>query len=633
MTLIEILHFKRCISFYSANKEQTSKYNLIGWVPILNASSFHSVFELEKVCPKPWRYHKASELSVLPFGGGAAVYYGGGFVADLGYNLETAQKVLANLDENRWIDNLTVAVLVEFTVFEPRSQLFSSVRLLCERLPTGGLNLITKVHTIPVYFRKAGSSNVSQIFLPLFMIVVILLFVVELVRICKGRLNYFQEVWSWFSLFQCFGSMATVVIFFFKQKYTTAYVKRIQQNPYETTSSDILILWSDVETYVLSFVIFVTTVKCLRLIRFNRHVCQMTSTLKLSGKFLSSYMVSFVLLILAFTEIASTCFGSVFLTYSTFIRTVGTLLQQLIGGRLYFTAIRSIDPILGPIYSFSYVFVANVFLINMFIAILNECYSTVRCSSAEDFADAELGDLLITTLRVLKDQTIIKAKMMVKNLLPRKRGAYEFSEKKSTVNLRRKLVKFKREFHDKKLRGGQGYYNFKVIEDRSGYCFQVIPTEVIQDCDYSDILGISYRPLSHYDMQGERKEWKKMSVTEALQITSQTPTPRLPSFDSDSSVSKVHKDIPCIPIAQKEDPNISESDYEDENTQLQNIKDSLLDIKSCLMSLPSFSSSTNDSAYENSSELYWEPFSDSENDIFFEDVEGVISPYGRLSNH
>jgi hypothetical protein len=611
---------------------------LIGWTPILNATTFHSVFDLEMVCPKPWRYKTAKELNALPIGGEASVYYGGGFVADLGYNLKTAQDVLVGLQRNRWIDNLTAAVLVEFTIFEPRSQLFSSVKLLSERLPTGGLTLVSKFHTIPVYFRKAGSSNVSQIFLPLFMLVVVMLFIVELVRIFKNCCDYFKEVWNWFSLFQCFGSMATVVIFFFKQKFATAYVKRIHQNPYETTSSDIIVFWSNVETYVISFVIFVTTVKCLRLIRFNRHICQMTSTLKVAGKFLSSYMVSFIVLILAFTEIASTCFGSVFLTYSTFVRTVGTLLQQLIGGRLYFSAIRSIDPVLGPIYTFSYILVANVVLINMFIAILNECYSSVRCSSAdEDVSDAELGELLIASLRNLKDRTKIRAKMMFQGLLHGKRGAYEVSSKKcrcstSLASLKRKLAITKRAFRNKKLcQRRKGYYDFKLIKNKNGYCFQVIPTEVIFDCDYSDILGISYKPLSTYEMEDTEEQISYESVKDSVQLESHESnlemTPRLATFDSDSSLNKAQMDTDICPSPQNENTKVHASERDEDGDQLDDIKNSLLDIKKCLASLSSFSSSMTfqDSAYENSSGLYGDPFGDSESNIYFEYCEPVFS--------
>ena len=66
-----------------------------------------------------------------------AMFDGGGYVAELGYNSLSAINVIKVLEENRWIDNQTAAVFVEFTVFEPSSSLFSAIKLLFERSPIG----------------------------------------------------------------------------------------------------------------------------------------------------------------------------------------------------------------------------------------------------------------------------------------------------------------------------------------------------------------------------------------------------------------------------------------------------------------------------------------------------------------
>ena len=60
---------------------------------------------------------------------GHTVYSGGGFVADLGYDLETAQLVLDNLKYDGWIDRHTRVVFVELMLFEPATNLFAFVRL------------------------------------------------------------------------------------------------------------------------------------------------------------------------------------------------------------------------------------------------------------------------------------------------------------------------------------------------------------------------------------------------------------------------------------------------------------------------------------------------------------------------
>ena len=63
-----------------------------------NISKYHSVYELRRLCPKPWRYNTSVELDTLSYSGKHAKYEGGGYIADLGYNSGTASRVVRNLE-------------------------------------------------------------------------------------------------------------------------------------------------------------------------------------------------------------------------------------------------------------------------------------------------------------------------------------------------------------------------------------------------------------------------------------------------------------------------------------------------------------------------------------------------------
>lgn len=626
--MVKMLYFKRCL-YYSAENEETSRFNWMDWTPMLNDTFFYSEFQLKKMCPKPWRYKTTKELKTLPISGKYKYYYGGGYVADLGYNLKTAEGVLEKLENNQWIDPFTAAVLTEFTVFEPSTQLFSIVKLLYERLPTGGLNVVSSFQTIPVYFRKTGASNIVDIFQPLFMLVVLLLFILEVVRLFLHKCSYLKDYWNWFTLCQCFGSMAIVVIFFCKQKFASEYVQKVHDNPYETTSCDYLILWTDVEMYTISFVIFVTTIKCLRLFRFVPQICQMTATLKASAKFLCSHVSSFVVVILAFTELASTIFGSVIPTYATFIGTVSTLLQQLVGGRFYFTSVRSVDPILGPMFTFSYISISTFILVNMFVAILNESYSVVRAEhTTQTFADAELGEFFITVLNNMRKESAAKLWRYIKSLTCSRTGKYDFKCKSTRLSPTPASKSRKPSACISRIslfKSQTGSYNFDMIDQGDGYCYQVIPQEVLFSQDLSDsITGISYKPITKIDvipngktLNGTKPKCRKNKKNAHEQMNG---GPRLASFDSDSSLdlgSIGDLDFNPEDRMKKDDPHI--------HVEFDLMKRSLLDIRQDLISMSTVTLTTNnDSAYDNSSQ-YWEELSDQDN----HDEANIIYHNGR----
>uniref|UniRef100_H3AK63 Polycystin-1-like protein 1 n=1 Tax=Latimeria chalumnae TaxID=7897 RepID=H3AK63_LATCH len=62
-----------------------------------------------------------------------------------------AYATLLNLKQKRWINRNTRVVIVEFTLFNPPSHLFTSVSLLSEMLPTGGFISSSQIESVSVY--------------------------------------------------------------------------------------------------------------------------------------------------------------------------------------------------------------------------------------------------------------------------------------------------------------------------------------------------------------------------------------------------------------------------------------------------------------------------------------------------
>ena len=403
--------FQRCLSAFADEVAYSAPYNKPGWITQDNSSQLISFFELLNLCPKPWRYRTAENLSTLSVLGLQSSYGGGGFVADLGYNARSALNVLDDLERNNWINDLTAAVFVEFTVHQPATALFSVIKYLFERLPTGGYNAVAKITTLTLYASPDPTfKSFYQLCQLLLMLIILFFFFAEIGKLYRQKCAYFTQFWNWLELFQIFGTIAAIVMFFFKEMYTSMFVERVQANPFETSSTDYIVLWSDFEIYLLAFVIFIVTMKFLRLIRFNRHICQMIATIQKSIDHLVSFFFVFVGIILAYTQLGVLVFGANVPAYSSFFQAMRAVCQMILGGATHFHVLRDTSRFVGPLFVFCYMLSMSMIMLNMFLAILNDSYEEVKDIEGDSFADAELGEFM-------KSYIITKAGYLGKDLV------------------------------------------------------------------------------------------------------------------------------------------------------------------------------------------------------------------------
>lgn len=368
-----------------------------------------------------------------------ATFVGGGYIADLGYNSRTALKVIRVLEDDNWIDDQTMAVFTEFTIFEPSSSLFSSIKLVFERFPTGGSSAKTSIKTLSLYASPdPNSRSLFQVCQLLLMIVLIVFFFAEFGKLRREKCSYFKQLWNWLELLQITSTICSLVFFFIKESQTSKYVKKLQENPFQTSSIDNIEFMSDMETYVLSFVIFIITIKFLRLIKFNSHVCQVLGTLQRAANNVLSFMIVFVIILLAYTQVGFLVFSSDVDAYRSFYSCLRTMLLLLFGGDMRLDDLRSTSRYIAPAFIFGYLFSMAMVLLNMFLAILNDSYYEVKnVDAGEAFADAELGAFMVDYMKdkcdKFKDDTFELIEGIIRGVISFFRGERKESEEEAPL--------------------------------------------------------------------------------------------------------------------------------------------------------------------------------------------------------
>lgn len=86
---------------------------------------------------KPFIYRSSKQLDTYVYIGNHETYGSGGYVYEFRGHISDLRSNISKLHQLGWIDDKTRAVIIQCTLYNPNVQLFTSVTLLIELLPTG----------------------------------------------------------------------------------------------------------------------------------------------------------------------------------------------------------------------------------------------------------------------------------------------------------------------------------------------------------------------------------------------------------------------------------------------------------------------------------------------------------------
>ncbi len=139
-------HFTNSISSCYAdltvlNSEKNS-YGF-GWTPF---SSAFSPPAYSSDAYNAFQYTKALSILSFPQVGLYTSYLGGGYVYKMNGNKHELVSNFSFLEQNNWIDAQTRALFVEFSLFNPKINMFVYSSMLFEFLPTGSILQSTRFY-------------------------------------------------------------------------------------------------------------------------------------------------------------------------------------------------------------------------------------------------------------------------------------------------------------------------------------------------------------------------------------------------------------------------------------------------------------------------------------------------------
>ena len=379
-------HIKRCLSDLSDANKDTTPFYKPGWMPLNDSTGGQNAGQRYKFCPEPWRYTEPMSVNkhLLP-------YDGGGYVAKLGYDASTALKVKKSIERNHWIDDKSVVVLVEFVVFEPANLLLSNVMIVFEKYATGLRR--KKIVVVPEYIFPSSGSKLREfhrLCILLWAIIILALVILEIVKVFKQGCAYFKKFFNWISFLQLSSSSCAMLMVLLKENGLRDFLQRIRDDPFGYWNAYDLVKWASIEEVILSITVVFTTIKCFKIIQFNRYIHVMKWTLGAACRYLCSFSTIVLILALGFAQLGKLLFGSKDEEYATLYKSLSTVLQMAIGvGKLRSKlGGGSESQFFAPIFLMACMLSMTIIFTDTFIAILDEAYHQ---ASDREHPSEELG--------------------------------------------------------------------------------------------------------------------------------------------------------------------------------------------------------------------------------------------------
>ncbi|XP_052512125.1 polycystic kidney disease protein 1-like 2 [Budorcas taxicolor] len=374
----------RCRAPYSLDVEDLSDYGE-GWnASVLNNSNDFS---------QAWRYQSQSQRRGYPLWGKLTMYRGGGYVVPLGTDRQSASRTLQYLFDNTWLDSLTRAVFVEFTVYNANVNLFCIVTLTLETSALGTFFAHAHLQSLHLYPFTDGwhpfvvaAEIVYFLFLLYYMVVQ-----GDLLR--KKKWCYFHSKWNILELAIILASWSALAVFVKRAVLVERDLQRYRKHGEEVISFSETAAADAALGYILAFLVLLSTVKLWHLFRLNPKMNMITSALHRAWGDISGFIVVILIMLLAYSIASNLIFGWKLRSYKTLFDAAETMISLQLGIFNY-EEVLDYSPVLGSLLIGSCIVFVTFVVLNLFISVILVAFNEEQ-KNYQLSEDGEIVDLLL----------------------------------------------------------------------------------------------------------------------------------------------------------------------------------------------------------------------------------------------
>ncbi|CAG5132501.1 unnamed protein product, partial [Candidula unifasciata] len=325
---------KRCVDSGTTNPD-TRPYS-VGWTP--GSSN--------------WTYSSASALDQFSKFGQSMMYMGGGYVQTLGLTYNATLNTLQQLETDGWIDVMTRAVFVEFTLYHPSRDLISCVTFLLEFPTSGGILAMSSVRTEHLQRFILGHVDPLMVCQIIFFIFILYFTIVVAAALKSHKLMFFKPFWNWVDLFICILLWANTGLYIMCLVEATSKVNAYLADLTTSAHLEKAAILHSVLRDVHASLLFLFTLKIVRQSRFFKPLYKFYTTLSTASSSLMGVFLIFTVILLTYAQFGYLFYGSAVYGYHSFQHSIMSLIGLFHGHTQFW-----------PVFGFGH-FVSHVFFIS-----------------------------------------------------------------------------------------------------------------------------------------------------------------------------------------------------------------------------------------------------------------------------
>ncbi|XP_018416527.1 PREDICTED: LOW QUALITY PROTEIN: polycystin-1 [Nanorana parkeri] len=333
--------------------------------------------------------------------GYTSFYDSSGYSQQLGASLEENEAIIGKLQQDHWIDNLTRALFVEFSLYSPGVDLYSSATFLLE-FPMAGRTLPSaEIRAFPLLRLSSGPHLllVMMVFLMMFVVYFVLS---ECLVIRKEGRQYFTHLWNYIQWLMTVLSVCTVVVYLSRGSLADEQWDRYLKNRAAFLSLHQVAFLSSTFHSLSASVLFILTVKAAQQLRFIREWSMFGKTLSLSMRELCAAAGAVLGLLLVYAQLGFLLFSSSWESFHSFGSSVLSIFS-VARGAFSLKIPFPYSSCIHRLYFVSYQVLELWILVKFFAVILVNNYRQVRLDMfrpAFELQDYEMVELFLRRLRI-----------------------------------------------------------------------------------------------------------------------------------------------------------------------------------------------------------------------------------------
>jgi polycystin 1L2 len=363
-----------CTANLNANSQDQSNYGF-GWSQFnssyLPSNGYKSIYSA-------FQFKDAQSLQGSSIPGQFSTYDGSGYLYEMRGQLSYLQGNLSLLKEINWIDRQTRAVFVEFSVYNPNSNLIMVSTILIEFLSSGSILTSAQFDPLNLFQESSGFSfkTICEIILLVFIVYFLIKQIKEIVN--KDLKEYLNDFWTyieWSIIMSGLVSFAMILVRLKKAKEVLDFFKTTAGYGYMKlqTANEC----NQVLIYSLGLCSSFGTIKFLKMLRFNKNISFLGLTMKRCFGELVSFSLVFFLIWFAFVQWMYLIYGTNIEGYETLVASMSSAFSMMLGKFDAESIVRANSSI-GPVAFSLYNIVMICFTLNIFISIITEAFDHVR---------------------------------------------------------------------------------------------------------------------------------------------------------------------------------------------------------------------------------------------------------------